>query len=205
VSLKHAILGFLEFGPKSGYDLKRIFDRSVSNFWPAQHSQIYGTLARLEAEGLATMNIVPQTGKPDRKVYTITDAGRRAVHDWLLQEIPSIAPRSASQIQTFFLGLLSEPEILEVLRRRAKCLEEGIEELVERVPGPDDEAAKRSGRCAELDFYTYLTLDFGIERARFVLRWVNDLIEKVERGDPKRGGLAVFESRSEETKKANAP
>jgi len=193
VSLKHAILGFLEFGPKSGYDLKKTFDRSVASFWPAQHSQIYGTLARLEQDGLATMTVVPQTGKPDRKVYEITEKGRGEVHDWLFGEIPSVASRSAFQIQTFFLGLLGTKETLDVLRRRAHCLEEAVQELRARIPEDDGEAQSRRVAACEHEFYTFLTLDFGIQRAEFILRWVNEVIAKIERGDSKRGALAAFE------------
>ena len=47
MSLEFAILGFLNYHPYSGYDLKKIFDTSVSHFWPADQSQIYRTLSRL--------------------------------------------------------------------------------------------------------------------------------------------------------------
>ena len=47
MSLEYAILGFLNYLPLSGYDLKKMFDTSVQHFWPADQSQIYRTLARL--------------------------------------------------------------------------------------------------------------------------------------------------------------
>jgi hypothetical protein len=47
--LKHAILGILSFSPMTGYDLKKAFDRSVRHFWPVNQSQIYRTLAELDA------------------------------------------------------------------------------------------------------------------------------------------------------------
>ncbi len=47
MSLKHAILGFLELSPFSGYDLKKAFDGSVQHFWPADQAQIYRTLNQL--------------------------------------------------------------------------------------------------------------------------------------------------------------
>ncbi|MCE1255059.1 MAG: PadR family transcriptional regulator, partial [Anaerolineae bacterium] len=47
MSLEYAILGFLQYQPLSGYDLKKIFDQTVSHFWPATQSQIYRTLDRL--------------------------------------------------------------------------------------------------------------------------------------------------------------
>ena len=53
MSLEHAILGFLQYKPMSGYDLKKIFDTSVRHFWPADQSQIYRTLTRLADKGWA--------------------------------------------------------------------------------------------------------------------------------------------------------
>jgi len=76
MSLDYALLGFLNYHPYTGYDLKKIFDTSVRHFWPADQSQIYRTLARLTEQGLAEMEKVPQEDRPDRKVYHITEAGR---------------------------------------------------------------------------------------------------------------------------------
>jgi PadR family transcriptional regulator, regulatory protein AphA len=83
MSLEHAILGFLNYHLYSGYDLKKIFDNSIRHFWPADQSQIYRTLSRLEENGLAEMERVPQEDRPDRKVYHITEAGRAALREWL--------------------------------------------------------------------------------------------------------------------------
>ena len=60
MSLDHAILGFLNYHPYTGYDLKKIFDSSVQHFWPADQSQIYRTLNRLTEQGFAKMEKVSQ-------------------------------------------------------------------------------------------------------------------------------------------------
>ena len=76
MSLEHAILGFLNYRPLTGYSLKKIFDTSVQHFWPADQSQIYRTLSRLEEDGWAKMEVVEQENRPNRKVYHITDSGQ---------------------------------------------------------------------------------------------------------------------------------
>lgn len=76
MSLEYAILGFLNYHPYTGYDLKKIFDTSVRHFWPADQSQIYRTLLHLTEKGFASMEKVSQDDRPDRKVYSITAAGR---------------------------------------------------------------------------------------------------------------------------------
>ena len=50
--LSHAILGFLDYQPMSGYDLKKYFDQSVAHFWSATQSHIYKALENLENEGM---------------------------------------------------------------------------------------------------------------------------------------------------------
>jgi len=51
MALEHAILGFLDYGPMSGYDLKKTFDDSVNHFWTAQQSQIYRALKKMVGDG----------------------------------------------------------------------------------------------------------------------------------------------------------
>ena len=84
MSLDYAILGFLNYQPCSGYDLKKLFDTSVRHFWQADQSQIYRTLARLLEQGLAEQEIIEQDDRPDRKVYHITGPGRQALRNWLV-------------------------------------------------------------------------------------------------------------------------
>ncbi|MGY1437951.1 PadR family transcriptional regulator [Streptomyces reniochalinae] len=80
-----AVLGLLSFEQElSGYDLKKWADWSLSFFyWSPSFSQIYSELKRLEGAGYVTSRSVPQaTGNRDKRVYSITEAGRRAVREW---------------------------------------------------------------------------------------------------------------------------
>ena len=104
MSLDHAILGFLRYGPLSGYDLKERFDLSVQHFWPADQSQIYRILAKLDQQGYTRVKVVEQENRPDRKVYTITKAGREELHRWLTTPLEMDRGRSASLVQVFFSG-----------------------------------------------------------------------------------------------------
>ena len=64
MSLEYAILGFLNYSPMSGYDLKKLFDNSVRHFWPADQSQIYRTLGKLAEQGYVEREIVPGRRPP---------------------------------------------------------------------------------------------------------------------------------------------
>ncbi len=61
--LKCALLGFLNYRPRSGYDLKQLMDVSTSNFWHAKQSQIYATLKKMEKDGLILSHIHPQESR----------------------------------------------------------------------------------------------------------------------------------------------
>jgi DNA-binding PadR family transcriptional regulator len=83
MSLGHAILGILEFQPMHGYELKRVLAEGISLFWPVNLPAIYPSLKRLEQEGLVAHRTEPTPeGRPDRKVFTITDAGRTELARW---------------------------------------------------------------------------------------------------------------------------
>ncbi|GAA1783656.1 PadR family transcriptional regulator [Actinomadura chokoriensis] len=75
MALRHAVLAALLDGEYSGYQLAKIFDLSVSNFWHAVPQQLYSELSRLETEGLIRGRQIIQHDRPNKRVYTVTQAG----------------------------------------------------------------------------------------------------------------------------------
>ena len=180
MSLEFAILGFLNYHPYTGYDLKKIFDTSIRHFWPADQSQIYRTLARLTEQGYAEMEKVPQADRPDRKVYHITDAGRAELRSWLIGPPPMDEPRSAPLIQVFFTGQLSDEEIL------AKF--EGFAAMMRLVLAQYDQVPRQIGPFQDEipqpreHFFWLLTLENGIRNMRANLEWAESVIERIKSG-----------------------
>ncbi|MFD0540489.1 PadR family transcriptional regulator [Actinomadura luteofluorescens] len=74
MALRHAVLAALLDGEYSGYQLAKIFDLSVSNFWHAVPQQLYSELSRLETEGLISGRQIIQHDRPNKRVYTVTQA-----------------------------------------------------------------------------------------------------------------------------------
>src|SRR5690242_7825213 len=89
------VLGLLSLGPRSGYDINTVVDRSTRFFWAASYGQIYPELKRLEEEGLVEGEDQPNGGR-NRRVYSLTAAGREALHDWLLGSTVTIELRDES-------------------------------------------------------------------------------------------------------------
>ena len=85
MGLAHAILVSLSEQSGSGYELARRFDRSIGFFWSATHQQIYRTLRAMEDDGWVAATPVRQHGRPNKKVYTVSDAGRAELSRWIEQ------------------------------------------------------------------------------------------------------------------------
>src|SRR2546430_7211590 len=82
-SLGYAILALVASRPQSGYDIARQMKSPLGYFWQAKHSQIYPELARMQKSGLVAFTEVEQKTRPARKVYSVTDAGKTALTEWI--------------------------------------------------------------------------------------------------------------------------
>lgn len=178
MSLKHAILGFLSFAPFTGYDLKKAFDRSVRHFWPANQSQIYRTLAELTEDGMVEKEVVEREERLDKKIYTITQAGRAELHHWLSTPLPEQDEREPFLIQVYFGGALNDDELLNLLRRRRRETEErlsvyeGVYQLSQNTPSKITDP--------RTIFLSLLTLEAGYVNTRSIAEWLRSAIERLE-------------------------
>jgi DNA-binding PadR family transcriptional regulator len=181
MSLEHAILGFLNYRPMSGYDLKKIFDTSVRHFWPADQSQIYRTLNRLTENGWAEMEKIEQESRPARKEYSITDAGREELQKWLLTPLPFGDNRSAPLIQVFFAGQLSDEDVLAMFERVADFIRGGLA-MYDAIPEQIEAYADYIQSPREF-FFWMLTLEIGKNSASANLEWLEWTIERIRNGE----------------------
>ena len=83
MALPHAILVSLSEQSGSGYELARRFDRTIGYFWAATHQQIYRTLRTMELDSWVQATRVVQHGRPDKKVYSVSAAGRAELARWI--------------------------------------------------------------------------------------------------------------------------
>ncbi len=109
-----AVLGLIASKPRSGYDIKRIVDRTIRHFWAASYGQIYPELKRLEEEGWIAGDDVPNGGRA-RRVFRITDAGRDALNGWFGGMETRIELRDESLLRLFFADQLPPDYALGLL------------------------------------------------------------------------------------------
>ena len=77
MSVRTLCLAILNIQDATGYEIKKhCIDGRFQHFVETSFGSIYPALAKLENEGLVTCHTQAQDGKPDRKIYSITDEGR---------------------------------------------------------------------------------------------------------------------------------
>ncbi|MFF3765810.1 PadR family transcriptional regulator [Streptomyces sp. NPDC001922] len=75
MSLRHAVLAALLDGEYSGYQLAKVFDLGVANFWHALPQQLYLELSKLERDGMVAGRQIVQETRPNKRLFTVTSAG----------------------------------------------------------------------------------------------------------------------------------
>lgn len=132
MSLKYAILGLLDQGPKTGYEIKVYFRDTIKNFWNVSDGQLYPTLKNLVEEGLIAKREEKEEGGGTRQVYQITDWGKKAFLEWLRtpeRSIPEL--KEPFLLKLLFFDRLEEDEALRQIDIQIRLTEDAIEEFKE--------------------------------------------------------------------------
>lgn len=169
----YAVLGLLTFGEMSGYDVNKVADQSLAFFFTPAKSQIYSELRRLVSLGYATEREVEQDRRPDKRLYRITERGRRALRDWLnTAEVESAEIKSPFLVKVFFGAHMSREALLHQVKEMRTRDAEELQTLKEIETLIKDQ---------EEMFFPYLTLKCGLAAVRAVLRWEDEVIRELEK------------------------
>lgn len=181
MALRNAVMAALLEGEASGYDLAKAFDATVANFWMSTPQQLYRELDRMEAEGLVTARVVEQERRPNKRLFSLTEAGRKAVHAYTVEP-------------------LGKPAVIrDELLVKVQCLDAGDMEAVrtaiaERMEWATAKLARYErlrqrlleGRSEEAYFAEaerigpYLTLLRGMSFERENLQWGDMALRRLE-------------------------
>ena len=174
--LKHGILGLLNYKSMSGYDVMSVFRDSLNFFWSAKTSQIYRELQGLKEKGFVSDQLVKQSGKPDKKLFSITEAGIEEFKTWLRNEDYGNS-NSPLCMKVFFCGELSAEENLERFREQREIVTKRLESYMAIQQIIDGYADKM--QASEARVYWQMTLDYGVRYCRMLLDWYDSNIEKL--------------------------
>jgi DNA-binding PadR family transcriptional regulator len=156
--VEYVILGALSLGARSGYEIKRLVDKSTRFFWAASYGQIYPELRRLQQEGLVTAASDPR-GRRQRIRYSLTQAGRERLLAWLREPGAGYELRDEGLLKLFFARALERDEVVEIVRSFRAERKAVLEQL---------RAVERSGVARETGA---LALDYGIGSHEWMVEW----------------------------------
>lgn len=173
MSLRHALLVALAEREGSGYDLTRRFDRSLGFFWSATHQQIYRVLGKMAADGLATTRVEPGHGRPDRRVYSATEAGLAELAAWTRRVTPPEVPRSEFAVKVRGMNHGDPEAVLADIRRQrdhhAQQLAYFEESCTRHYPRP--------GELSIEERPLYAVLRGGIHTEKALLAWCEEMLQ----------------------------
>lgn len=173
---KYIILGMLSIHPSSGYEINKIIKTSTSYFWSESEGQIYPALAQCVADGLTTrVDMVSPGNTRLKKIYSITDSGRKVLSEWLKKEAQKTLTRSEFLLKIFFAGNIeNEYAIAHLLKFR----EDTKKELA------DLEKTKLKLTTVLKDHtqakFWLLSAEFGIKSAITSLAWCEDALASLK-------------------------
>lgn len=180
MSLKHGLLGLLNYGGMTGYDLSKTFKESLAFFWKAQTSQIYRELNLMEKEGFLTSTIEFQTDKPNRRVYTITEQGRAELKNWLNDYTASslTGTKSIFLMKMFFSGNRDITSNIHSLRAHKDECENALKKMTPVDNSIQNYGEKVAGNINML--YWGMTAEFGRAYFQMCVQWAEQCIKSLE-------------------------
>lgn len=172
-TLKYAILGLLNRKPMTGYDIGKEFNFQLAEFWNAKHSQIYPELKKLVDEQLIIFDIEITGDVLEKKVYQITEKGKKDFLKWLKKDEPmEPTPKNIFRLRMYFSNNLD-------VNTRIKLLDHQLEQHQDRltflytqlvpyngVPSQDSDA-----------FGDYLVLNGAIIREESTIKWLKQCLD----------------------------
>lgn len=160
-----SLLGFLHDGPMSGWDLVARAEERIGEFWSLTQSQVYRELARMADEGLVKPG---EPGTRARRLYEITEQGRRAFADWVRRPPGTETIRFPLLLTLVFGRHVPEPLLASFLARHRLI-------HADRLAGYERQRDEMPEGYEETDPFSVATLEFGIRYERAVLEWFDDL------------------------------
>ncbi len=180
MSLPHALLGLINYHPATGYDLKMMFNKSIYYFWNATLPQIYRTLNQMEVWGWITSTVEHQDGKPSRKVYQMSEAGRIEFRRWLTEPNEAPAPRIPMLVKVFFGSHLPSEEFIEHIKRLRDYHVSLLKRYEKEIPPVIEKYSHKTGAKNDRYFWT-LTLDYGRRQSQMAIDWCDEVLKTIER------------------------
>jgi DNA-binding PadR family transcriptional regulator len=177
MTLKHTLLAFLSRQSLSGYDVAKEFDGGFGScFWKASQQQIYAELTKLERNGSLTYEAVPQKGRLDKKIYSLTAQGQQELLDWLVKPCEPAAMREDLGVMGLAGHLVpSQVVVREIKRRRQLHFE-----TMQQVKKLDEHFVRKLNSLALKDLYMHLVIRRAIRYQEDWVSWCDESLQAIK-------------------------
>ncbi len=164
MSVRSLCLAILSFGDATGYEIrKEATEGRFSYFDDASFGSIYPALAKLTADGLVTVREEAQPGKPVRKIYSITDAGREEFIVGLCEPQAPDTFKSPFLLIALYAEQIGPDVIRRALDRRREQVRAELKLLMDKDP---------DGPCSHPG--SGWTRNYGIACMNFTLAYLDE-------------------------------
>lgn len=170
------LLGLLTIEAMSGYDLGLTIRGSVGFFWNESYGQIYPNLRKLERDGFVTSTAERQNGKPDRRIYSITEQGRERLRKWLTVPPQPEIPRNELLLKLFF-GEQAAPGILIEYVKRMAAERRRLLKLFEQAERKDINKNQRYSAAP----YWRMAARFGQMEMKAHVHWAEETLAELKK------------------------
>lgn len=168
--IEYILLGFLIYGEMTGYDLKQYMGQSTANFYDASFGSIYPALKRLEASGCVSVRD-DANGNRARKLYRILPEGRERFLIWMESPMGISKTTVEPLIRVFFLAHMEPAKAKAMLSDFRQAHANEVSHLTAIEPRV----------AAMADPFQLATLHYGLEHYRHIIRWVDSILETLDR------------------------
>lgn len=160
-----SLLGFLYEGPQTGWDLVKIAQERIGNFWSLTKSQVYSELDKLAKEELVS---VSERGSREKRTFTINSKGKILFREWINKSPSSEHIRFPLLLSVSF-GKHIDSDVFNVILRTH------LERHLQQLQIYQDLYEKITSSPNTKD--AQLTLSFGIEYEMMTIKWIKTVIK----------------------------
>lgn len=181
MTLRHAILAALTDGESSGYDLAKRFDVAVANFWSATPQQLYRELDSMDADGLVQARVVRQERRPNKRVFSLAEAGRTALREFSERSPKPVVIRDELLVQLQAAELGDLASIRAHLGRKREAAQRKLEDYLALRERMLDGASEQDYLASSPRLGPFLTLARGIAFEQENVRWSEFALAALDR------------------------
>jgi PadR family transcriptional regulator AphA len=187
-TISYTLLGVLARGSFSGYDMML----QMESLRSAKHSQIYPLLAKMEKEGLVEFEHVSQTCKPDKKVYSINEKGRKALEQWVSIPPNEAITRDEMTMKVYSMWLTDQNKAKSLFIERVTSYQEKLKRYQAKILKIQTKNPAQD--IMDPDFIHIMLLQRAITQTEQEIRWCEQMIRQFDKGsvtkkDDKNGNI----------------